>query len=233
MQLRNINTATIEDSQLNRFDIHCYGKNVTFKNDTFFDLYNQYSSVFGKITYESCTFTNFVPVLNGGSYNAFVAHETVFKDCVFNATPDKYFLFKLSHLNEPVNARHELAEKCLPNMTIKNMTVNMTEGAKDLLIYKCSAGGKNMKDLEYVSNISIDGLSVNSDGETSVTGITLSNVNIKTKNEVDCQMKNLQVNQPRKEGISKLLPGEAVLRTNMPLKDGKAKMKNVKNLKQQ
>jgi hypothetical protein len=92
-----INTALIEDSKINRFDIHCYGRDIAFKNVEFFDLYNQYSSVFGTISHDHCTFTNFVPVLNGGSYNAFVGHDIVFNDCVFNATEKKNCFIKLSN----------------------------------------------------------------------------------------------------------------------------------------
>lgn len=228
----NINTATIEDSQLNRFDIHCYGKDISFKNDTFFDHYNQYSSVYGTITHDRCTFMNFVPVLNGGSYNSFVAHDVVFKDCVFNATSEKFFLFKLSHLNEPTIARYELAEKCLPNVTVKNMTVNMQDGANELLLFRCSSGEKRLTEIGYMSNISIDGLTINSDGNTAVKGITLSNINMQTKKPVDCHMKDVTVKQPRKEGLSKLLMGEAILKTNMPIRGGKVSMKNVMNLKQ-
>ena len=50
----NINVATIEDSQINRFDIHCYGRDISFKNMEFFTLYNQYASVFGTIRYDKC-----------------------------------------------------------------------------------------------------------------------------------------------------------------------------------
>ena len=228
----NINTARIEDSQLNRFDIHCYGKDISFLNMMFFDLYNQYASVYGTISYDRCVFKDFVPVLNGGSYNSFVAHDVVFKDCVFNATPKKFYLFKLSHMNEPTNARHELAEKCLPNVIIKNMTVNMKNGANELLLFRCSSGGKELSDIGYLSKISIDGLTVNSDGETAVKGMTLSNVNIQTKKPVDCQMKDVKVKQPRLDGLSKLLMGGAVLKTNMPVRGGKVSMKNVVNLKQ-
>lgn len=228
----NINTARIEDSQLNRFDIHCYGKDISFLNMMFFDLYNQYASVYGTISYDRCTFKGFVPVLNGGSYNSFVAHDVVFKDCVFNATPQNFSLFKLSHMNEPTNTRHELAEKCLPNVTIKNMTVNMKGGANELLLFRCSSGGKRLTDIGYLSTISIDGLTVNSDGETNVNGITLSNVSIQTKKLVDCQMKNVTINQPHKEGLSKLVMSEPVLKTNIPIKGGKVVMRNVKNLKQ-
>jgi hypothetical protein len=228
----NINTATIEDSQLNRFDIHCYGKDVSFKNDTFSDLYNQYSSVYGRIIYESCTFTDFVPVLNGGSYNSFVAHEVVFKDCIFNATAEKYYLFKLSHLSEPANTRHELAEKCLPNVTIKNMTVNMTEGAKEFMLYRCGTGGKELNDIGGLSKIDISGLTINSDINTAVKSVTLSNVNVQTKTAVDCQMKDVIVKQPEQNFITKVIADEATLNSKMSLKGGRVKMKNVKNLKQ-
>ncbi len=228
----NINTARIEDSQINRFDIHCYGRDISFENVRFFDLYNQYSSTFGTISHKNCTFTNFVPVLNGGSYNSFVEHAVIFDNCVLNATKEKYFLCKLSHMDETTNTRNELAEKCLPNVTIKNMTVNMKHGANELLVFRCSSGGKRLTDIGFLSKISIDGLTVNSDGDTAVRGITLSNISIQTKTPVDCQMNDVTINQPHKVGLSKLFMSEPVLKTNIPIKGKKVVMVNVKNLKQ-
>lgn len=228
----NINTAKIENSKINRFDIHCYGRNVSFKNVDFFDLYNQFSSVYGTISYDHCTFTDFVPVRNGGSYYSYVGHDVIFSDCIFTATPQKSILIKMGNMNEAIEMRHELITKCLPNVSIKNMTVNMKDGANELLVFRCSSGGKKLADIGFISKISIDGLTVNSDGETSVNGITLSNVSIQTKNLVDCQMKNVTINQPHKEGLSKLFMREAVINTNIPIKGGKVLMRNVKNLKQ-
>lgn len=228
----NINTARIEDSQINRFDIHCYGRDISFENVEFFDLYNQYSSTYGTISHKNCTFTNFVPVLNGGSYNSFVEHEVVFYNCVMNATKDKYFLCKLSHLDEQANARHELAEKCLPNVTIKNMEVNLTGGAKEFLLFRCSSGGKNLADIGGISKISINSLTINSDGNTTVKGVTLSNVKVQTKKAVDCQMKDVIVNQPEQNFLTKAFFGKATVKANMTLKGGKVMMKNVRNLKQ-
>lgn len=228
----NINTARLEDSQINRFDIHCYGRDISFENVEFFDLYNQYSSTFGTICYKNCTFTNFTPVLNGGSYNSFVEHEVVFKDCVFNATEDKYYLIKLSHLDESANDRHELAEKCMPNVTIKNMTVNLTGGAMEFLLFRCGTGGKELKDIGGLSKINISGLTINSDGDTTVRGVSLSNVKVQTKKLVDCQMNDVIVNQPERNFITKAIMGEAAVKANMTLKGGKVAMKNVKNMKQ-
>lgn len=228
----NINTAKIEDSQINRFDIHCYGRDISFEDVEFFDLYNQYSSTYGTISYENCTFTNFTPVLNGGSYNSFVEHEVEFKDCVFNATTDKYFLIKLSHLDEPTNARHELAEKCLPNVTVKNMTVNMKAGAKEFLIFRCGTGGKELTDVGGLTKIDINGLKINTEGGTSLSKVGLSNVKMQTKMAVDCQMKDVEVVQPELNFLAKAFWGEATLKTNITLKGGKVRMRNVKNLKQ-
>ena len=229
----NINTARIEDSKINRFDIHCYGRDISFENVRFFDLYNQYSSTFGTISHKNCMFTNFTPVLNGGSYNSFVEHEVAFKDCVFNVTADKYYLFKLSHLDYSTNARHELAEKCLPNVTIKNMTVNTADGAKEFLIFSCGTGGKELTDVGGLTKIDINGLKINAEGGTPLSRISLSNVKMQTKRAVDCQMNDVIVNQPEQGFLSKVLfSDEATMIANMTLKGGIIMMKNVKNLKQ-
>lgn len=230
----NINVATFEDSQINRFDIHCYGRDIAFKNVEFFNLYNQFASVYGTISYKGCTFTNFVPVLNGGSYNSFVEHDVVFEDCVFNASAEKYFLVKFSHLNGSRNSRHELADKCLPNITIKNMTVNMRGGAKELLLFSCSSVGKELKDIGGLSKIEINGMKINTEGPTVFSRISLSNVKMQTKTVVDCQMQDVEVVQPE---VTKAKPvssnhNTTILKTNLPIKDGKVKMKNVLNVKQ-
>ena len=101
-----------------------------------------------------------------------------------------------------------------------------------MLLFRCSSGGKRLTDIGYLSKISIDGLTVNSDGETNVNGITLCNINMQTKKLVDCQMKNVTINQPHKEGLLKLVMSGPVLKTNIPIKGGKVVMRNVKNLKQ-
>ena len=123
----NINNAVIEDSEINRFDIHCYGRDIAFKNVEFFDRYNQFSSVFGTISFDRCRFTDFIPVLNGGSYNSYVAYDVVMNDCVFNATPKKNFIFRISGLDEKENERPELKEKCWPNVKIRNLAVYLKE----------------------------------------------------------------------------------------------------------
>lgn len=230
----NINVATIEDSQINRFDIHCYGRDISFKNMEFFDLYNQYSSVFGTINHDHCTFTNFVPVLNGGSYNAFVGHDIVFGDCVFNVTAKKNCIIKISNLGTDVNERKELSAKALPNVRIKNLTVNMKEGADYLYLFYTKSSTKEVEGLDYLSSITIDGMTVVEDGTKPFKGMALNNVQLKMAKPVDCTVQNVEV---RRAGVAvkstKVSSSKAVVvKANMPLKGGKMVMKNVRGLKQ-
>ena len=230
----NINVATIEDSKINRFDIHCYGRDIAFKNVEFFDLYNQYASVFGTIRYDRCTFTNFVPVLNGGSYNSYVGHEIVFNDCVFNATEKKNYFIRMSGLGTEVNERHELAAKALPNVRIRNLTVNMTEGADYFYLLHASAVTKNVKSIGFVSAISIDGMTVVEDANKAFKGMALSNVQLNTAKLVECTVQNVEVRQAgvavKSSSVSSTKA--AVLKANMPLKGGKAMLRNAEGLRQ-
>lgn len=229
----NINKVLIKASKINRFDIHCYGRDVAFKNVEFFDLYNQYSSVFGTISHDRCTFTNFVPVLNGGSYNSFVGHDIVFNDCVFNATEKKNCIIKLSNLGTDVNERKELSAKALPNVRIKNLTVNMTEGADYLYLFYTKSSTKEVEGLDYLSSITIDGMTVVEDGKKPFKGMALNNVQLKTANPVECTIQNVEVRQASatlKSSSTNAKP--AVLKANMPLKGGIAVMKNVRGMKQ-
>lgn len=228
----NVNTVYIADSQINRFDIHCYGRDLSYKNVTFFNRFNSHASVFGTINYDHCNFTNFVPSQYGGSYNAFVEHEIVLNDCVFNVTPQKnYFCWPMTVTGE-VNARPELSRKCLPNIKIKNLTVNMTEGAKDFYLFYIRKTDEVVDAFDGISQISIDGLTINPAPGTPVQSVQLCNRQILTENEVSCMMNHVVVNQPKKGTVTKSAPLDgAVLKTNLPIKGGIVRLTNVKNIK--
>lgn len=227
----NVNTAFIEDSQINRFDIHCYGRDISFKNVIFFDLYNQYSSVYGTIKCDKCTFTDFTPVLNGGSYNAYVEHEVVLNDCVFNATPKKNYLMRVGNMKEAMNPRHELADKCLPNVRIKNLVVNMMEGTEDFYVFYGKKAGEGVLNVG-LSNITIDGLTINSDREKTVKRMMLSNIEIGTRTPVDCQIKNVKVNNPKTKSLHGSSRQSMQIKANLPLKGGKVRLENATGIKE-
>lgn len=97
----NINETYLEDCDINRFDIHCYGKNVTCKGCTFKNYYNQYSGVYGIILYNECFFDNFTPYINGGSYNAHVPVEVILKNCLWRVNFQKDFIVDDRGFHEP------------------------------------------------------------------------------------------------------------------------------------
>ena len=221
----NVHLVHLEDCDINRFDIHCYGKDIYCKNVNFVGLYNQYASVYGTIQYDKCIFTDFTPVLNGGSYNAYVEHEVVFNDCVFNATSKKNFLIGIGNVKDAINPRYELTEKYLPNVRIKNMVVNMTGGTGDFFVFY---GKKKVEGATHVglSNITIDGLTINSSGGKPVKQMMLSNIEIGTRTPVDCQIKNVTVNNPQTKSLLGSSRQYVQLKSNLTVKGGKIQLRN-------
>ena len=227
----NVQLVHLEDCDINRFDIHCYGKDIYCKNVNFVGQYNQYASVYGTIQYDKCIFTDFTPVLNGGSYNAYVEHEVVFNDCVFNATSKKNFLIGIGNVKDAINSRYELTEKYLPNVRIKNMVVNMTGGTGDFFVFY---GKKKVEGTTHVglSNITIDGLTINSSGGNPVKQMMLSNIEIGTRTPVDCQIKNVTVNNPQTKSLFGSSRQYVQLKSNLTVKGGKIQLRNATGIVQ-
>lgn len=114
----NMNKVTLEDCNLNRFDIHCYGKDITIKDCTFNNMYNQFSSIYGTIRYENCYFKEHTPYLNETSYNSFTPFTLVMKNCVWEVSsygiPEA--LCVMGGLTGEYNERLELNKRAYPNV---------------------------------------------------------------------------------------------------------------------
>ena len=156
----NVNGAVLRDCDINRFDIHCYGKDVHCYNCWFSGMYNQFSSVFGEVFFEKCSFTNFIPVLMESSYNAYTPFDLTFKNCTFNLSASRNYLVTLFGLEEAHNSRPELSRKSLPNISIRNCTVNLADDVKKW--YIVNTGKVTYKEtLDYINRIEINGLKIN------------------------------------------------------------------------
>ena len=131
----NINVAKLDNCDINRYDIHCYGRDVTIRNCIFNNLYNQFSSFYGQLTFEKCIFNNHVPVLIESNYNAFTPFDVEFKSCVFNINNRRNYIVDARTLSDTRNSRPELAKKCLPNITITKSTVNILEQTNRLYMF--------------------------------------------------------------------------------------------------
>ncbi len=154
----NVNVASFEDSDINRFDIHCYGRDVSFKNVTFRNKYNQLASVYGTIRFDKCTFIHFCPVLNGQSYNAYVGYDVVMNDCVFDIRRGKNVLIDEGRIDGAVNVRPELAERCIPNVSINNLTVRVPGDVPNVYLFYFRGERAKERELGYLDNVTLTGI---------------------------------------------------------------------------
>ena len=181
----NVNKAVLEQCDINRFDIHCYGKDISFIDCNFVDLYTSFASVYGLISYKNCTFTNCRPLLTGSSYNAYVGYDVYFENCTFNLGKKNNSIIDFSGFCVTENSRPELKEKCLPNVTMVNCTINLPKGLKKWYIYNTA----KTKDYEgyfgYVSNVVINGLKTNDEAAK----MEVFSKEIKTANKIKINQK--------------------------------------------
>ncbi len=155
-----LNSVSLRDCDINRFDIHCYGRDVKAVNCKFSDMYNQFSSVFGEISFEKCLFENEIPVLIESSYNAYTPFELTFKNCTFYLNKEINYLITLFGVPEPINPREELRKKCIPNITIRNCSVLLDDDVNEWFLVK-THGLKYKGEMDYLSLIDIQGMTVN------------------------------------------------------------------------
>lgn len=139
----NTNCIQVSDSELNRIDVHCYGKDVTcvncfFHNDTpnTNHIINRFSSLFGTLTYRNCRFDNFIPVRQDTYYDALTAFDVVMEDCTMNITTGRCKICDILRIyHERHMTRSELMERCLPNLKISNLRVNINEAVHYIDFY--------------------------------------------------------------------------------------------------
>ena len=188
----NINTAELSECDINRFDIHCYGRDVSMKSCKFNNLYNQFSSMYGTLSYKKCRFINFVPVLLEPSYNAYTNFNIYMEDCVFDATSNRYFLISAGYLNTKVNTRPELTRKYWPKVTIKNLTVNVPESVSKIVIFNPKDKQEQGNSLR-IGGFDINGMKFNYAGQNNTASLYLSNRYVKLATEYSCKLKNIDL----------------------------------------
>ena len=130
----NMHSTVIEESDFNRFDIHCYGRDVTLRHCRQQDGYNQYSSVYGTILYQGCTFSNFTPLLIEASYNAYPYFSFEMVDCDWHLTRQRHTLMLAGRLDNGNPARPELQEKCLPDIRLSGLSLTAERRVRTLTL---------------------------------------------------------------------------------------------------
>ena len=182
----NVNKLLLENCDINRFDIHCYGKDITFRKCIIRRLYNQFSSVYGKISFDSCIFDHVIPLLIESSYNAYTPFNVEWKNCVFHMDKNHNYLITLLGVPEQYNERPELRRKSLPNITIKKCKFFLEDDVKKW--YLIETGGNRYKEpFDYMNNITMKGVKVfggkNAQFELSTERLRTTHI-LKVKNRI-------------------------------------------------
>ena len=185
----NLSNTTLRNCDINRFDIHCYGRDVYIYNCMFSKLYNQFSSVFGTVLFEGCHFSNFIPVLIETSYNAYTPFDLTFKNCTFDAYSLRNYLISIGKVDKQLNSRPELTQKCWPNIQIQNMTVNVKENLSKVILFYPKGQASNSVD--YISNVKINGLQFTYSDTSTLSNFVISNTPVTSKKTINYDIKSM------------------------------------------
>ena len=158
----NINRATLKGSNLNRFDLHCYGRDYSFERCTIRDNMPM-SSMFGKVTYRNCVFDYAYPCYFRSDYNAYTPFDLSFERCKFKMDTKHSCIIYMAAMPETKNSRVELSQKCFPNISIKNCEVWLDDAVSKWEVIHMTKN-QSSEAIGYISSININGLDVHGSG---------------------------------------------------------------------
>ena len=191
-----INKTLLTNCDINRFDIHFYGRNVTARKCNFVNLQNAFSSFYGLLLFEKCIFHEFTPVEMKSSYNAYTPYDIVWRHCDFFLDSNNNRLLSLSNLEAAHNPRNELSRKCLPNINIYKCNIYLDPKVTKWMIVDLGKV-RYMSSLDYLSNIIINGLVVYNNESKSSFDIFSGDVS--TSNRVSVIGRNVYVKEKNRK----------------------------------
>lgn len=164
-----VNTAILYNCDINRFDIHCYGRDIFFKKCTFRKLYNQFSSVYGTVCFKKCTFIDFTPVLLDPSYNAYTPFDVEIYNCTWYLTSKRNYMISAGDPYENASKRYELSIKNWPNVKVKKLKMINDKGVEYMYLFYCEK--QNDRKIAKIGNLK----------QIELTKISLKNGSKKTQ----------------------------------------------------
>ena len=201
----NAQDIRLKKSDINRFDIHCYGRDITFKKCVFRNLYNQFSSVYGTVRFVQCSFIDSVPVLLEYSYNAYTGFDLVFEKCYLKVSEasGKNCIVNVGYLNDEKNSRAELEEKCWPNVRIDGMQIDLPPSVNKVYLMNLRKKVSYTNALGYASEFSLNKITVNGNKKGKPVELQLSNYEIPIDHKIRVtQKRNTHPNLSIKDNIS-------------------------------
>lgn len=156
----NLNGAVIKNSTINRFDIHSYGRDFYFEKCCFTKTGLPMSSFYGNAVFRDCIFDNAISIIYRVDYNAYTPFDVNYTNCIFKLDERHNYIIDLAKISSKSNARLELAEKNLPNITMNNCEFVVHDDVKVIDVIKNCVNAKGVQ-FGYISNILFTNLKSN------------------------------------------------------------------------
>lgn len=155
----NLNRTHLSNCHVDRFDIHCYGRDVLLENCTLEGRQTLLTSFYGKARFDHCYFKNYIPMRVRSSYNAYTPFDIEIQDCTWELSPRYHYLLRVNLLDTADNPRPELREKCWPNIQVDGLTivVPLTVG-RVYVIDPCDNRADLKREIGYISKVKLNGV---------------------------------------------------------------------------
>lgn len=152
----NLNRTELVSCMVDRFDIHCYGRDAVLRECTLAGRQTLYTSFYGKAEFYNCHFRDYVPIRVRSSYNAYTPFDIEIHDCTFELTPKHHYIVRINLLDTADNPRPELKEKCWPNLLVDGMTVIVPWTVGKLYAYDPCDNLKDLKrEIGYINRVEL------------------------------------------------------------------------------
>ena len=199
----NVNNVTLTDCRINRFDLHCYGRDVTCIGCVFdnkiddshpaqvycqTNVLNAFGSLFGTLRYEDCYFVKSRPVYLRPYYKAYTGFDIVFQNCEFDIHPSYPYFVTTGLLDEADNPRRELKGKCWPNVSMQDCQVNVPDRVKELYMFYALRNSKNVSEINHLSSLDLRNVEI-TNPSFALTSFKVSNVEVKLSKRLKTKTK--------------------------------------------
>jgi hypothetical protein len=187
----NLSDTKLSDCDINRFDIHCYGRDARLTRCTLRQRQTQFSSMYGTVVFDSCRFIDCIPVRIRSSYNAYTPFDIEMRDCTFELTARYHSLVNVMLLDTSSNTRPELSSKCWPNLRITNLRVVAPAIVRNMNLYDPTGTLSELKKpVDHISEVTVDGLEVvRPNGKPAKVNVRLSSRDFLTIKEMKIDIK--------------------------------------------
>lgn len=157
----NLNRTHLSNCHVDRFDIHCYGRDVLLENCTLEGRQTLLTSFYGTARFDHCYFKNYIPMRIRSSYNAYTPFDIEIQDCTWELSPRYHYLLRVNLLDTADNPRPELKEKCWPNIQVDGLAivVPLTVG-RVYVVDPCDNRKDLRREIGYIDNVKLNGVTM-------------------------------------------------------------------------